>query len=113
MAGQDVVQPDTVALRPDLRQEETAKTLVPSLPCRRNNSIVPVAGAAQRSPHANTALSTRTLRTRIVRMLRDGQRVRVNLAGMRVGSVVFHAPRLPTQWVLLSARFRSTHPRTK
>ena len=24
-------------------------------------------------------------------MLRDGQRVRVNLAGMRVGSVVFHA----------------------
>jgi hypothetical protein len=24
-------------------------------------------------------------------MLRDGQQVRVNLAGMRVGSVVFHA----------------------
>jgi len=27
----------------------------------------------------------------MVRMLRDGQQVRVNLAGMRVGSVVFHA----------------------
>ena len=31
------------------------------------------------------------LGTRIVRMLRDGHPVRVNLAGMRVGSVVFHA----------------------
>jgi hypothetical protein len=28
----------------------------------------------------------------MVRLLRDGQRVRVNLAGLRVGSVVFHAP---------------------
>jgi hypothetical protein len=27
----------------------------------------------------------------MVRMLRDGQRVRVNLAGLRVGSVVFQA----------------------
>jgi len=56
-----VVQPDTVALRPDLRQEETVKTLVPSSPCRRNNSIVPVAGAAQRSPHALTPLRQRTI----------------------------------------------------
>jgi hypothetical protein len=31
------------------------------------------------------------LGTRIVRMLRDGHQVRVNLAGMRVGSVAFHA----------------------
>jgi hypothetical protein len=31
------------------------------------------------------------LGTRIVRMLRDGHQVRVNLADMRVGSVVFHA----------------------
>jgi hypothetical protein len=29
--------------------------------------------------------------TRIVRMLQPGQQVRVNLAGMQVGSVVFHA----------------------
>ena len=29
--------------------------------------------------------------TRIVRMLKPGQQMRVNLAGMQVGSVVFHA----------------------
>jgi len=39
-------------------------------------------------------------------MLRDGQQVRGNLTGLRVGSVVFHA-RLP-RWALLSAWFRTT-----
>jgi hypothetical protein len=36
-------------------------------------------------------LSILTLRTRMVRMLHSGQQVRVNLAGMQVGSVLFHA----------------------
>ncbi len=36
-------------------------------------------------------LSILTPRTRMVRMLHSGQQVRVNLAGMQVGSVLFHA----------------------
>jgi hypothetical protein len=48
------------------KTEEEVKTHVPSLPCPRNSSTVPVACAAQRSAHANTALPTRTLKTRIV-----------------------------------------------
>ena len=36
-------------------------------------------------------LSILTLRTRMVRMLHSGQQVRGNLAGMQVGSVLFHA----------------------
>ncbi len=36
-------------------------------------------------------MSVAILRTRIVRMLQLGQQVRVNLAGVQVGSVLFHA----------------------
>jgi hypothetical protein len=43
-------------------------------------------------------------------MLRDGQRVRVNLAGMRVGSVVFHAA--VTDAVGTIIRQVSEHPPT-
>jgi len=39
----------------------------------------------------------------MVLMLRPGQAVRVNLAGMQVGSVVFHAA-APTPWARLSAK---------
>jgi hypothetical protein len=43
-------------------------------------------------------------------MLRDGQRVRVNLAGMRVGSVVFHSA--VTDAVGTIVRQVSEHPPT-
>jgi hypothetical protein len=49
--------------------------------------------------HRKAALPTATAGTRIVPMLQPGQQVRVNLAGMQVGSVVFHV------WVLSSGRF--------
>jgi hypothetical protein len=54
-------------------------------------AILELATAEHNIPTRNPALSTRTPGTRIVGMLRDGQQVRVNLAGMRVGSVVFQS----------------------
>ena len=49
-------------------------------------------------------LPTAAAGTRIVRMLKPGQQMRVNLAGMQIGSVVFHAA-VTEPWVLSSARF--------
>jgi hypothetical protein len=60
-----------------------------TLPAKQQHS--PSCSRDATEPPRQPVLSTRTLRTRIVRMLRHGQRVRVNLASMRVGSVVFHA----------------------
>ena len=67
------------------------KTLVPSvtLPAKQQHSLC--RGATQRSHRANQHCQRERSGTRMVAMLRDGQQVRVNLAGMRVGSVVFHA----------------------
>lgn len=62
---------------------------VRTLPAKQKHS--PGGGRDATEPPTDQHCQPEPPRTRIVRMLRDGQQVRVNLAGLRAGSVVFHA----------------------